>query len=220
MTKNHIASLIINSCTLCKNLENSILTKTFIIFVPLFLVYIISLFINFDALVSEKTAWGHALFGKNSTPLNATQTQENDNYLVDLYVSPSRPLVNTLTNFTLEIKSKVGDVLIELPIATYILKEGKLVFSNPNNYTLVQQQHYDFDQIFNESGTYSLAVDIKDIFYTLDIANFTFEIEVDDIPTNRIIKLINSYYYVFIPIVLLIIISIFVNSKKRKSKQI
>ena len=78
-------------------------------------------------------------------------------------------------------------MLIELPVAPYIMKDGKPVFSNPNNYTLVRQQHYDFDYTFNESGVYSLTVDIKDIFYTLDIASFTFEIVVDGPVIDRII---------------------------------
>ena len=94
---------------------------------------------------------GHSIFSNNDTPLNATQTKQNDNYVVDLFVSPSRPLVDKVTKFTLEIKSKAGDELIELPVAAYILKDGKPVFSNPNNYSLVRQQYYDFDYTFNET---------------------------------------------------------------------
>lgn len=134
------------------SIERLSLTKTFIVFITLLLVYIPLSFFNFDAISIDKTAWGHTLFGNNGTALNATQTQQNDNYMVDLFVSPSRPLVDTLTNFTLEIKSKVGDVLIELPVAPYITKDGKPIISNPNNYTLVQQPHYDFDYIFNKTA--------------------------------------------------------------------
>ena len=139
-------------------------------------------------IIRRKQFGGTPIFGNNDTTLNATQTQQNDNYVVDLFVSPSRPLVDKDINFTLEIKSKASDELIELPVAAYIIKDGKPVFSNPNNYSLVRQQHYDFDYTFNESGVYSLAVDIKDIFYTLDIANFTFEIVVDDSVSDRIIQ--------------------------------
>lgn len=109
-------------------------------------------------------------------------------------------------------------MLIELPVATYLLKDGKPVFSNPNNYTLVRQQHYDFDYTFNETGTYSLAVDIKDIFYTLDTANFAFKFLVDDSVSDRIIQLIGSYYYVFISIIVIIVISALVILRKRKRK--
>jgi hypothetical protein len=70
--------------------------------------------------------------------LNATQTQQNSNYVVEMFVNSSRPLVERDINLTLEIKSKAGDVLIELPVAPYILKDGKPVFSNPENYVLVR----------------------------------------------------------------------------------
>jgi len=63
-----------------------------------------------------------------------------------------------------------------------------------------------------------LAVDIKDIFYTLDIANFAFEIDVDDSVSDRIIQLIGSYYYVYIPIIVIVVISVLVNLRKRKVK--
>ena len=74
------------------------------------------------------------------------------------------------------------------------------------------------DYTFNETGTYSLAVDIKDIFYTLDIANFAFEIDVDDSVSDRIIQLIGSYYYVFIPMIVIVVISVLVNLRKRKAQ--
>ncbi len=60
------------------------------------------------------------------------------------------------------------------------------MFSNINNYTLVRQGHYDFGYTFNEPGIYTLAVDIKDIFYTLDFAKFAFDIVVDDSVFDRI----------------------------------
>jgi len=63
-----------------------------------------------------------------------------------------------------------------------------------------------------------LVVDIKDIFYTLDIANFAFEIDVDDSVSDRIIQLIGGYYYVFIPIIVIVVISVLVNLRKRKVK--
>ncbi|MDF0680584.1 MAG: hypothetical protein P0116_06425 [Candidatus Nitrosocosmicus sp.] len=151
--------------------------------------------------------------------LNATQTQQNENYVVDLFVNPSRPSVDRDINFTLELKSKANDVLIELPVATYFLKDGKPVYSNPNNYTLVRQQHYDFDHKFSEPGVYSLEVDIKDIFYTLDVASFTFEIVVDGPVLDRIFNQIINYYYLFIPtITILVIFAILAMINYRKNK--
>lgn len=109
-----------------------------------------------------------------------------------------RPVVDKVVNFRLGIKLKIGDVLIELPVAEYILKDGKPEYSNFNSYTQVQQQHYDFNYSFNEPGAYSLVVDIKDIFYTLNIASVDFVIVVDGSLADRITKLIGSYYYTYI----------------------
>ncbi len=92
------------------------------------------------------------------------------------------------------------------------------MFLNPNNYTLVKQGHYDFGYTFNEPRIYSLAVDIKDIFYTLGIAKFAFETVVDDSVIDRIDKLISNYYYVFIPIIIIFVISVLVNLRTRKIK--
>ena len=87
-----------------------------------------------------------------------------------------------------EIKSKANYVFIELPIAVYFLNDGKPVYSNPNNYTLVRQRHYDFNHKFNESGVYLLGVNIKDIFYTLEEDSFTFEVVVDGPVLERRLK--------------------------------
>jgi hypothetical protein len=73
------------------------------------------------------------------------------------------------------------------------------VFSNPNNYTLVRQGHYDFGYTFNEPGIYSLAVDIKGIFYTLDIVKFAFDIVVDDSVIDRISELIGNITMCLLP---------------------
>ncbi len=219
MLNSHIIPLNINIRTLYEINESRSLGKTFIVFLCLLLIYYTFSFVNFDTYFTEKTVWGHALFGNNRTALNATQTQQNDNYVVDLFVNPSRPSVDRDINFTLEIKSKANDVLIELPVAAYILKDGKPVFSNPNNYTLVRQQHYDFDYTFNETGTYSLVVDIKDIFYTLDVTSFTFKIVVDGPVLDRVLNQIRNYYYIFIPtITILVIFAILAMINYRKNK--
>lgn len=220
MLINYNTTLSANLYPLNKNTESQSIVRTFRIFLSLLLVNSLFLFAYFGSEYEEETVWGHSFFDGNGNDniLNATQTQQNENYVVDLFVNSSRPLVDRDITFTLEIKSKVGDELIELPVAPYILKDGKPVFSNPNNYTLVRQGHYDFGYTFNEPGIYSLAVDIKDIFYTLDIAKFAFEIVVDDSVIDRIGELISKYYYVFIPIIIILIISILVNLRTRKVK--
>lgn len=200
-----------------KSFETQRVGKPLKVYIFLLLVYSSLLFIYFVSDHREGLVWGHSFFDDSgNTLLNATQTQQNENYVVDLFIDPSIPSVDRDINFTLEIKSKANDVLIELPVAVYILKDGKPVFSNPNNYTLVRQQHYDFDHTFNEPGIYSLAVDIKDIFYTLDIAHFEFEIDVDDSAINRIIELLGNYYYLFIPMIILVVIFAVIDRRTRK----
>ncbi|WP_148686786.1 hypothetical protein [Candidatus Nitrosocosmicus hydrocola] len=148
-----------------KTFENQSVGKPPEIYICLLLIYSSLSFVYFIAGYGEELVWGHSFFGDGgNTLLNATQTQQNENYVVDLFVDPSIPSVDRHVNFTLEIKSKTNDVLIELPVAVYFLKDGKPVYSNPNNYTLVRQQHYDFGYKFSEPGVYSLIVNIKDIF--------------------------------------------------------
>lgn len=218
MLINNITPLSTNIHTSYKNTESQSIVKTFRVFLSLLLVYSSLSFVYFSSDYKEETVWGHSFFGGNDNTLNATQTQQNENYVVNLFVNPPRLVANRDINFTLEIRSQAGDELIELPVAAYILKDGKPVFSNPNNYTVVRQQHYDFDYTFNEPGIYSLAVEIKDIFYTLDITNFAFEIVVDGSVINRITQLIGSYYYVFIPIIIIVVIFALVNLRTRMVK--
>jgi len=202
-----------------KNSQSQNTGKLFKVFLSLLLAYSSFLFGYFGSDDKDEAIWGHSFFGNSGNTLNATQTQQNENYVVDLFVNPSRPSVDRDINFTLELKSKANDVLIELPVATYFLKDGKPVYSNPNNYTLVRQQHYDFDHKFSEPGVYSLAVDIKDIFYTLDVASFTFEIVVDGPVLDRIFNQIINYYYLFIPtITILVIFAILAMINYRKNK--
>jgi hypothetical protein len=56
----------------------------------------------------KKKLFGDTFFdgNGNGNVLNATQTQQNENYVVDLFVNSSRPLVDRDITFTLEIKSK------------------------------------------------------------------------------------------------------------------
>jgi hypothetical protein len=112
--------------------------------------------------------------------------------------------------------------LIELPVSFSIFKDGKPVFSNPNNFTLVRQGHYDFNYTFSEPGKYILFVDIKDIFYTLNILNSTFEVNVQVPIAERISVLLQSfvvsYYYIYI--LLAALIGIFFIMKARRHKDV
>ena len=176
--------------------------------------------IYFSPLDDEQLTFAHSFFGGNDASLNGTQTQSIGNYVVDLLVNPSKPMIGKDASFLFRITSKAGDELIELPVSFSIFKDGKPIFSNPNNFTLVRQGHYDFNYTFNEPGKYILFVDIKDIFYTLNILNSEFEVNVQVPIAKRIYDLIQAfvlnYYYIYIILGALIGISFIVNSKRRK----
>ena len=67
-------------------------------------------------------------------------------------------------------------------------------------------------------------MNIKDIFYTLDIVNFIFEIDVGVPVTERILNLLKvflmNYYYIYIPLVALIVLSSVVKSRRPKVKKV
>ena len=164
-------------------------------------------------------AYGH-FFGTTDTTLNGAQNQTAGNYIVQLLLNPSKPVIGKDTSFLMQVKSTAGDVLIELPVAFYILKDGEPVYSNANNYTIVSQGHYDFNYAFNEPGKYILFVDIKDIFYTLGTLSVNFEIDVQAPILGRISGLIVTfaakYYYIYIPILALITLSYAVRLKRHR----
>jgi hypothetical protein len=176
--------------------------------------------IYFSPLDDEQLTFAHSFFGGNDASLNGTQTQSIGNYVVDLLVNPSKPMIGKDTSFLFRLTSKAGDELIELPVSFSIFKDGKPIFSNPNNFTLVRQGHYDFNYTFSEPGRYILIVDIKDIFYTLNILNSKFEVNVQVPIAERIYDLIQAfvlnYYYIYIILGALIGISFIVNSRRRK----
>jgi len=142
--------------------------------------------------------------------------------VIDLLVNPSKPMIDKDTSFLFRLISNAGDELIELPVSFSIFKDGKPVFSNPNNFTLVRQGHYDFNYTFSEPGKYILFVDIKDIFYTFNILNSTFEVNVQVPIAERISVLLQSfvvsYYYIYI--LLAALIGIFFIMKARRHKDV
>jgi len=186
----------------------------FVFFFSLFMV------IYFSPLDTEQLAFGHSFFGGNDASFNGTQTQTIGNYVVELLVNPSKPMVDKDTSFLFRITSNAGDELIELPVSFSIFKNGKPVFSNPNNFTLVRQGHYDFNYTFSEPGKYILFVDIKDIFYTLNILNSVFEVDVQVPIAERIYDLLETfvvnYYYIYILLAALIGLSFIVKLRRHK----
>ena len=188
----------------------------------LFFVSFFSLFmvIYFSPLDTEHLAFAHSFFGGSDASFNGTQTQTIGYYVVELLVNPSKPMIGKDTSFLFRLTSNTGDELIELPVSFSIFKDGKPVFSYPNNFTLVRQGHYDFNYTFSEPGKYVLFVDIKDIFYTLNILNSKFEVDVQVPIAERIYDLLQTfvvnYYYIYMLLAALIGISFIVKSRRHK----
>jgi hypothetical protein len=187
----------------------------FISFFSLFMVIYFS-----SPLDTEQLAFAHSFFGVNDASFNGTQTQTIGNYVVELLVNPSKPMIGKDISFLFRLTSNAGDELIELPVSFSIFKDGKPVFSNPNNFTLVRQGHYDFNYTFREPGKYILFVDIKDIYYTLNILNSAFEVDVQVPIVERIYDLlltfVMNYYYIYILFAALIGIFFIVKSRRHK----
>ena len=175
----------------------------------------------FGFVESDQAAFAH-FFGSgddDTSSLSGTQNQTAGNFVIDLLLNPSKPMVGKDTAFLMQVKSTQGDEIIELPVSFYILKDGNPVFSNPDNYIMVRQGHYDFNYTFSEPGKYLLFVDIKDIFYTLDILSATFEIDVK-VPileriNNSVISFVVNYYYIFVGLAALVGISYAIKVKRR-----
>lgn len=176
--------------------------------------------IYFAPVDNEHEAFAHFFGGAGDTSsLSGTQNQTAGNFVIDLLLNPSKPMVGKDTAFLLQVKSTQGDEIIELPVSFYLLKDGIPVFSNPNNYIMVKQGHYDFNYTFSEPGKYLLFVDIKDIFYTLNILSATFEIDVQ-VPvleriTDSVMSFIVNYYYAFVIIAALVGISYAIKLKRQ-----
>ena len=212
----NLMSIIIKSYSVQRlsSLENF---KILACFTLLFTVF----YFTFDG--SNQSAFAH-FFGSGGggdddiSSLSGTKNQTAGNFVVDLLLNPSKPMVGKDTAFLMQVKSTQGDEIIELPVSFYILKDGKPAFSNPNNFIMVRQGHYDFNYTFNEPGKYLLFVNIKDIFYTLDVQSATFEIDVQVPVLERITESITSfvlnYYYIFVILAALVGISYAIKLKR------
>jgi hypothetical protein len=213
----NLISIIIKSYSVQRrsSLEHLKILVCFALFLAIF---------YFTFVESNQLAFAHFFGGSGGgggddiSSLSGTQNQTAGNFVVDLLLNPSKPMVGKDTAFLMQVKSTQGDEIIELPISFYILKDGKPVFSNPNNFIMVRQGHYDFNYTFSEPGKYLLFVDIKDIFYTLDILTANFEIDVQVPVLERITESITSfmlnYYYIFVILAALVGISFAIKLKR------
>jgi hypothetical protein len=102
--------------------------------------------------------------------------QRIGNYDMEMKTLPQNPVVNTNSKIQLRIGSVEGDELVDIPIVIRISKGGsELTRTNPLSVTY---GHLTFPYTFNQSGIYSLDVDVYDTLYNSQNITFTFPITV------------------------------------------
>jgi hypothetical protein len=102
--------------------------------------------------------------------------QRIGNYDMEMKTLPQNPVVNTNSKIQLRVGSVEGDELVDIPIVIRISKGGsELTRTNPISVTY---GHLTFPYTFNQSGIYSLDVDVYDTSYNSQNITFTFPITV------------------------------------------
>jgi hypothetical protein len=102
--------------------------------------------------------------------------QRIGNYDMEMKTLPQNPVVNTNSKIQLRIGSVEGDELVDIPIVIRISKGGsELTRTNPISVTY---GHFTFPYTFNQSGIYSLDVDVYDTSYNSQNITFTFPVTV------------------------------------------
>jgi hypothetical protein len=139
---------------------------------------------------------------------------------VELSTNPPKIVLNKSTDILLRVTSTTGEEIMELPVYLSLAKDGKNNNNSSQNLAMVRNGHYNFKSIFPNQGKYLLFVNIKDIYYTQSLLNFIFELNADIPATEQFYNILKTlfinYYYVFIPIALLISIVVFKNHRKNK----
>jgi hypothetical protein len=174
-------------------------------------------------------AYGHSLFGNNNG--SGIQVQTNGNYKVELSTNPPKIPLNKNTEILLRVTSLAngstgvagagggggGSEIMEIPAYLSLVKDGNI---NNLQHTLVMVRggHYNFNSVFSDKGKYLLFVDIKDIYYTNTILNFIFVLNADVPITDQFYDMLKSifvnYYYIYIPVISIIIFIIIRSQKK------
>ena len=187
----------------------------------LILLFSLNSYFNNDSIY----AYGHSLFGNNNNNGSGIQIQTNGNYKVELSTNPSKIPLNKSTDILLRVTSLSnssnggagGSEIMEIPAYISLVKDGK-VENLQHTLVMIRGGHYNFNSVFSDKGKYLLFVDIKDIYYTNTILNFIFELNVDIPIIDQFYAILKSifinYYYIYIPIIGIIIFIIIRSQKK------
>jgi hypothetical protein len=186
-------------------------------FLLLFILFFLNLSFNYNSIY----VYGHTLFGNSNN--NGIQIQTNGKYKVGLVTSPPTLVLNKTINILLTVNSTTGDKIMELPAYISLQKDGKVV-NSPNTLIMIDGGHYNFKTFFPQTGKYLLFVNLKDIYYTNSLINFIFVLDVNVPLTDQFYNLIKSffinYYYIYIPIAILISIFFLRSHKKNDQEKI
>ena len=196
--------------------------KTILSF-SLILLFSLNLYFNNDSIY----AYGHSLFGNNNNNGSGIQVQTNGNYKVEVSTNPPKIPLNKNTEILLRVTSLSnssnggagagGSEIMEIPAYLSLIKDGK-VENLQHTLVMIRGGHYNFNSVFSDKGKYLLFVDIKDIYYTNTILNFIFELNVDIPIADQFYDILKSifinYYYIYIPIMGIVIFMIIRSQKK------
>jgi hypothetical protein len=162
--------------------------------------------------------YGHSLFGSNNG--SGIQTQTNGNFKVELSTNPSKIELNKTIDILLRVTSTTGEEIMELPVYLSLAKDGKSNNNPPQSLAMVRNGHYNFKSFLPDQGKYLLFVNIKDIYYTQSLLSFIFELNAEVPATEQFYNILKTlflnYYYVYIPIALLISVVVLKNHRKNK----
>src|SRR6478736_6823291 len=185
--------------------------------------FCLNLYFNNDSIY----AYGHSLFGNNNNNGSGIQVQTNGNYKVEVSTNPPKIPLNKNTEILLRVTSLSnssnggagagGSEIMEIPAYLSLIKDGK-VENLQHTLVMIRGGHYNFNSVFSDKGKYLLFVDIKDIYYTNTILNFIFELNVDIPIADQFYDILKSifinYYYIYIPIIGIVIFIIIRSQKK------
>jgi hypothetical protein len=127
---------------------------------------------------------------------------------------------NKTTDILLRVTSTTGEEIMELPVYLSLAKDGKNNNNPSQSLAIVRNGHYNFKSIFPDQGKYLLFVNIQDIYYTQSLLSFIFEINAEAPATEQFYNILKTlfinYYYVYIPIALLVSVAVIKNHRKNR----
>jgi hypothetical protein len=194
--------------------SSSLIWSPALFFLLFFVVVVVFLSINYNS----GYVYGHSLFGSNNG--SGIQTQTNGNFKVELSTNPPKIVLNKTTDILLRVTSTTGEEIMELPVYLSLAKDGKNNNNSSQSLAMVRNGHYNFKSIFQDAGKYLLFVNIKDIYYTQSLLSFIFELNAEVPATEQFYNILKSlfinYYYVYIPIAILISVVVLKNRRKNR----